>query len=388
MPIGRVTPAVARLRGSAVREWLAFAIVAAIASYFIAPAATPIDRALPLFVLLISICGLVAERFPALFQIATLLLFAPAIFLAHEHTRLLGYGVIAAAAFAFSLAIAPQTLHAAVTLTIAGVLLLRWIPFSPAMVWRELIVMIGAVVLVTAVGLKPAPTLGIALVTPIFPAKMLLFPFVVAVLLLLPIPRLAMAGALAVFAYYARYSVMILCVVTMVALLWDERRLLNAPAYAAAIALFALWPWSGILARAFPAILFAEPASPSSRPVWVALPHGRAFTMDVPHNVTITATGANAAALPPGRIMGSVDNRTIAIGDVADFGFMRREHFFSSRNRPPRTPLADIHDFGAAAWLHTAGRIRFATPAGALRVTAAPDLPPGTKLQIEAVEFE
>ena len=83
--------------------------------------------------------------------------------------------------------------------------------------------------------------------------------------------------------------------------------------------------------------------------------------------------------------MGWIDGRA---ADVPDFGFMRREHFFSSRNRPPRTPLADIHDYGAASWLHTAGRIRVAAPANTLRISAAPDLPPRTKLQIEAVEFE
>src|SRR5437867_5810743 len=125
MPIGRVTPAVTQLRGSAVGEWLAFAIVAAIASYFVAPAATPIDRALPFVVVLISTCGFIAQRFPAFFQIAALLLFAPAIFIADEHTRLLAYGLVAAAAFAFALAIAPQSLHVTVTLTLAGVLLLR-----------------------------------------------------------------------------------------------------------------------------------------------------------------------------------------------------------------------------------------------------------------------
>ena len=383
MPIGRGTPEISRLRGSAAREWLAFAIVAAIASYVVAPAATPIDRALPFVVVLISMCGFIVQRFPAFFQIAALLLFAPAIFIADEHTRLLAYGLIVAAAFAFALAIAPKTMEASATLTLAGVLLLRWIPFSQVIVWREVAVMLGAVALVTVCGLKPAPTLAIALVTPIFPAKMLLFPFVAAILLKLP--RLAVAGILAIVGYYARYSITILCVVIIVAALWDERKLLNALAYAAAIAVFALWPWSGIVARAFPAILFAEPPSPKSQPVWVALSRGQAMTMDVLHNVTVTASGANAASLPAGRILGSIDGRA---ADVPDFGFMRREHFVSSRNRPPRTPLADIHDYGAAAWLHTAERIRVAAPAHRLRISAAPDLPPGTKLQIEAVEFE
>ena len=99
----------------------------------------------------------------------------------------------------------------------------------------------------------------------------------------------------------------------------------------------------------------------------------------------MTASGANAASLPAGRILGWIDGR---VADVPDFGFMRREHFFSSRNRPPRTPLADIHDYGAAAWLHTAGRFAVPRSPFPVRFSAAPDLRPGTKLQIEAVEFE
>jgi hypothetical protein len=67
---------------------------------------------------------------------------------------------------------------------------------------------------------------------------------------------------------------------------------------------------------------------------------------------------------------------------------MRREHFFASRNRPPRTPLADIHEYGASAWLHTAGRIPLAVGRLRLEFGAAADLPPNTRLQIEAVEFE
>ena len=104
--------------------------------------------------------------------------------------------------------------------------------------------------------------------------------------------------------------------------------------------------------------------------------------------MTITASASNANALEAGRVAGWVERRPIRIGEIADFGFMRREHFFASRNRPPRTPLADIHDYGASAWLHTAGRIRIPLAVGRLplSVRAADDLPPNTRLQIEAVE--
>ena len=112
------------MRGSAVAEWVAFAIVAAIAGHFVTLFPTPVDRALPFVIVLMCACGFVAERFPEVFQVAVLLLFVPAIFLADEHTRLLAYGVIVAVTFAFALAIAPDTLQVSLTFTVVGGILL------------------------------------------------------------------------------------------------------------------------------------------------------------------------------------------------------------------------------------------------------------------------
>lgn len=377
------------MRSSAVAEWVAFAIVAAIAGHFVALFDTPIDRALPFVIVLICVCGFVAEQFPAVFQIAVLLLFVPAISLVHEHTRLIAYGVIVAGTFAFAVAVAPRTLRVSLTFTVVGVLLLRWIPFSQVIIWREVIVLLGAIaVTLSARARVAAPhALAVALVTPIFPARMILFPFLVAILWLIPVPRIATAGVFAIAAYFARYSIAVLCVVVIIALISRPGLL-----YAIAIALFALWPWSGIVSRGFPAILFAEPASTNSVPVWMAMAHGQSVSIDVPPDaraVTVIASASNATALPGGRVVGWVGGTPIRIGDTADFGFMRREHFFASRNRPPRTPLADIHEYGASAWLHTAGRLRVPLAAGrSPLIVKAADLPPGTKLQIEAVEFE
>jgi hypothetical protein len=97
------------LRGSAEAEWLAFAIVAAVAGHYVAVFDTPIDRAFPFVILLLSICGFVAARFAAAFQIAIVLLFVAAIFLTDSHTRLLAYGAIVAGTFAFAFAIAPAS---------------------------------------------------------------------------------------------------------------------------------------------------------------------------------------------------------------------------------------------------------------------------------------
>jgi hypothetical protein len=388
-------------------EWLLFAVAAAIASYFVAPSATPIDRALPFVVVLISICGWAAGRWPAAMQTAALLLFIPPLFLTDEHTRLLAYGVIAAASFAFAVAIAPRSLAASIPLTVAGVLLLRWIPFSEVILWRELAILVGAIGVAACVshaggrGRPPlhsiAAALAVALFTPIFPARMLLFPVLFTGLL----PVSAAAGAFfLITAFFVRYSIAVLCVAAGIAWMMLGRgrpAALHAPVYAVAIALFALWPWSGIVARAFPAFLFADPASERAQWVRIAIEHGQSVSLDVDpgsRTVVLTASAANASALPAGRAVGWAEvngqRRVIRIGDIADFGFLRRVHFFASHNRPPRTPLDDIRDYGASAWLYAAGRIRISSPRPitSLSVTAAPDLPPGSKLQIEAVEFE
>jgi hypothetical protein len=93
----------------------------------------------------------------------------------------------------------------------------------------------------------------------------------------------------------------------------------------------------------------------------------------------------------PGGIVGSIDSgsahRDLRIGDVADFGFLRREQFFFSRNTVPRQPTDDIRGYGQTAWLHGAGRVTV-PPAPELRITAARDLPPAARLQIESVDFE
>ena len=92
--------------------------------------------------------------------------------------------------------------------------------------------------------------------------------------------------------------------------------------------------------------------------------------------------------------MGTVEadgmRRDIRIGDIADFGYTRREQFFRSRNSAPKRPIDDIKDYGQSAWLHTAGLISISAPKAfqSIRVSAARDLPPGARLQIEAVHFE
>ena len=104
------------------------------------------------------------------------------------------------------------------------------------------------------------------------------------------------------------------------------------------------------------------------------------------------------ARFKPGRIVGTIEardrrggvtTRAIRIGDVADFGFTRRDQFFASRNPLPRFSPGEIRDYGTNAWLWGAGRTAIACTADlvSLRVVAVSDLPPQTHLQIDSVEF-
>jgi hypothetical protein len=86
---------------------------------------------------------------------------------------------------------------------------------------------------------------------------------------------------------------------------------------------------------------------------------------------------------------GRVTRREIRIGDVADFGFTRREQFLGARNPFPRVSPGEIRDYGANAWVWGSGRTALASAAdiASLRVVAAPNLPQDAHLQIDAVEF-
>jgi hypothetical protein len=225
----------------------------------------------------------------------------------------------------------------------------------------------------------------------------MLFPFLLAAALvvaqaLLPVLFVAFAAA----AYFDRYSHAPLWIAAALAASVPliARLRLRVPAYAAAVALFALWPWSGLVARAFPRFLYATPGSPRQQVIGLALAAGESVSVDVPRvqSVILTASGANTAGMAVGRVVGRIDignaRRDLRIGDIADFGFLRREQFFRSRNAPPRWPTTDIRGYGQTAWMHGAGRVMLPGSGRSMRITAARDLPAGARLQIESVDFE
>lgn len=388
---------------------------------------TPIDAHLPLVIALVLACAWAARGtgWSSAIQCAVPLLIAAMMSIADERTRLLAYGVIVAAAFAMAAIawergrparISPQE----VVLTIAGIVLLRWIPLRDVHVVKELIVIAGSIALlyamrtpaasvkrgvgVTAGGTPALPgVLFLAAVTPIPPGKMALLPLTVALLVFITprVPQVAIGAAFLIAAFFARYSLATIYIAVAIVFLMPLLDRVKPLTYAAAIAIFALWPWSGIIARALPIVRNFEPPAGNVRAVGSALAPSEAITIDVPpyvRHAVVTASGGQMARLKPGRVVGTIEardgrghtaTRPITIGDVADFGFARREQFFASRNPLPRFAPGEIRDYGANAWVWGSGRTAIASPAdiASLRVIAAPNLPHDAHLQIDSVEF-
>ncbi|HEY6894640.1 MAG TPA: hypothetical protein VI258_10765, partial [Rhodanobacteraceae bacterium] len=235
-------------------------------------ATTPIDRALPFVVFVLAVVcfttkGTKSTKNFGLFVLFVVILLPP-MFFRDEHTRLLAYGVVVAVAMA-------AAARDDIVFVIAGVALLRWIPFGDVIVWRELIVLAGALFIYFA---SRSALLAVvaALFTPIFPGKAMLIPFLIGAILCF-LPRI------------------------------------RIPAVAACV-LFVLWPWSGLMARALVPFLRAEPQPASSKPVWIALQRGESVSIDTPPNareMTITASGANAERLRSGTLMGTIAGQPV-----------------------------------------------------------------------------
>jgi len=385
------------------------AVLSAAALHFVSRG-TPVDDAMPFVGVAIVF---LAWRCCAAIEIAIPLLVAAAVAFPEERTRLLAFGIVVAGAFA---AARPRRFIDAAGVMLAAVLVLRWIPLSNVEIVRELIVLIGAFAVLLARPPLIVGAVAVALVTPTHPGKALLYPFVVAAIVFVArplssrakrgiplgegIPRFArddtgvvVAIALLTAAHFARaeHAPLFVAAAAAVGVPLLARWRVALPAYVAAIALFVLWPWSGVVARALPGFLRAAPPPANARPVGAALAASQSIEIAVPPGATravVVASGANVARLKGGRVIGTVDDLPIRIGDVADFGFLRREQFFAARNPLPALPVADVRGYGQAAFLYGAGRIVVPRPPASLRIAAAPDLPANARLQVESVGFE
>jgi hypothetical protein len=346
-------------------------------------------------VALIFLAWLAREsRFAIAIEACVPLLVAASIACGDERLRLFAFGVIVAAAFATAAAVVPGTFPNSAGVAIAAVLVLRWIPLANVELWRELVVLLGVLALLPAGRLALLPLFAVALVTPTHPGKAMLYPFIVAALVFVvrSVPlAAAVSAAMLVAAHFGRAEHAPLWVAAAIAVATPllQRARLMLPATAAAVALFALWPWSGVAARAMPNFLWAAPPSPGAQVVGQALAASESIDVAVPpgtKQIVVTVSGANVARLKAQRVIGSINATPVRIGDAADFGFMRREHFFFARNPLPRLPVADIRGYGQGAFLYGAGRI-VVPAAESLHIAAAPDLPPNARLQVESAEF-
>jgi hypothetical protein len=316
-------------------------------------------------------------------------------FIPDERARWFAVGIITAVALAFVnewVAVA------------AGIILVRWVPWHDVVVWRELIVLGGVALAAGAAALRDTearPSLipiAIAAVTPAFPVKGLLFPYIVAGCMMLPAPFRLLASALFLGAIpFARYSFAPMLVVAAASCAWPLLRRLPAIPQTAVVALLALWPWSGAVARSLPALLRGVPRAAERTSIWQAAAVPASVSVDVPEGtrtITLTASAGDAMHLWPGSVLGRVElidssgrarTREIGIGDVADFGFMRREHFMTSHNGVPRLPVTDLRGFGASSWLYGAGRIILPSRRDVREMRVIP-MRPGITIQVESVE--
>jgi hypothetical protein len=244
-------------------------------------------------------------------------------------------------------------------IALSAVLLLRWIPI-PQMLVRE-IILLGLVALITwLLGSTPfaiAVAVLTALVTPAVPLRTFALPLLVAA-----------------SAFIGRIGGV------------DRLRFASIPAAIVAVVML-FFPWSGIAARGF-RYLILLPGEHVTTEI-LSVRRGQSIVLAVPENAeSIVLSGANVAALKRGTVVATIEpgGSEVRIGDIADWGFMRREQAHRSRNGVPRDPAGRIRDYGYEAWVDGAARVPVPRGAREIRITAVNELPQDAALQIEGFE--
>jgi len=336
--------------------WIAAAALSAWACHLAVRFTTPIDSALPFVAVLVTLLAWVAD--PAL-MLATPLLIAAELALPDEGVRLLAVGAIVAVAFACAVVRSPLR---ADVLAVIALLLLRWIP-RPAQIGRELALLVLALVIVYVLGRTPfAMAVGVAAAffTPAFPLRTLALPLAV----------LVVAMAARVFGM-------------------PELRL-TIPSFAAVAFALTFFAWSGLVARALPYFLRPPSREPVRFIVNRALAANQALQLAVPDGArALVLSGANVPHFRRGAVVGHIDpgHLTVRIGDVADWGYLRRETYYASHNPLPRDAAGKLRGYGYDAWLDGAGRVALPRGAPVVTVTADASLPAGASLQVEGFEL-
>ena len=345
--------------------WVLAAGLAAYACRLAVHHSTPIDQALPLIAIAVTV--LAWATYPAV-MVAVPVLIVAEIALADEGLRLLSFGVVLAAVWAAALC-RPDTRPGlplrrqddSIVIAVTAIVLLRGIPLSNVLWFREITLLLLALAIVFVLGRTPfavAIAVIIALITPAVPLRTMALP-----LLVLFVAVLARSFGM-------------------------PRVKLTVPSAIALGFVMLFFAWSGIVARAFP--YFLKEARVEGERQWLGLALAPRESVELqvpPHATSLIVSGANVPRLRRGASLGTMNGAAFGIGDASDWGYMRRDHFFGARNPLPRDPAGKIRDYGYSAWVDGAGRI--ALPAGAktIRVTAAANLPKEASLQVEAFEL-
>lgn len=335
-------------------RWLLTAAIAAFACQLAVHHATPIDRALPFVAVIVTLVAVLSYRE---LMLGVPLLVVAEIAIPDERMRLIAFGAVVAAVFAIAL----REKERAWLLALPAILLLRWIPFSEVHIGRELFLLAIAAAIVLVLDRTPFAivlAVSVVLITPAIPLRTLLVPIAVLVVAILAkifgMPKLTLA--------------------------WPSTVVL------AFVMLF--FAWSGVVARAFPFFLQrAKPQLPLYA-VTQAIGANETLILDVPEGKTsLIVSGANVARLPRGTALGTIEpgGRIVRIGDAADWGSLRRDHFYRTHNPLPRDPAGKVREYGYAAWIDGAGRVPLPR-ASVIRVTADAALPKGAAMQVEGFE--
>lgn len=338
-------------------RWVVAAALSAWACHLAVQHATPVDRALPL--LAVGVTVLAAVSYSSV-MLAVPLMIVTQFAIADEPTRLLCLGLIwSAATLVAALTAKPERrLLSPHAITLVSILVLRWIPFENVQLFSEIALLVLCLLIVEALRRTPfaiAVAVLTALITPAVPLRTLAIAVLVLVVALF-IPKLRLAYP----------SAIVLAVVML------------------------FFPWSGIVARGFPYLLQRAEPQRERFVVNQALPANATLTLDVPERArALIVSGANVSTMRRGRRLGRIEpgGIDVRIGDAADWGYMRREAFYESKNRLPRDPAGIIRGYGYAAWVDGAGRVTL-PDARTIRIVADRALPPGASLQVEGFELE
>lgn len=348
-------------------QWIASAALSAYACHLVVLHATlrpvtPIDHALPLLAL--AVTALAAVSYPAV-MLAVPLLMVSEFAIADEATRLFAFGVVVAAAFAVTVVKdeAGQRWLRPLVVTVVALVVLRWIPLADVMIGRELVLVAVALAIVVILGGGPiavAVAVAAALATPAIPLRTLALPLLVLFVAFLArvfgLPRLRLA----------------------------------IPTAAILGFMMLFFAWSGVTARALPWFLRVAEKKPAQRTVVQrALTPGEAVRFDVPPAArALIISGGNIAHLSRGALLGRIEpgGLELRIGNVADWGYTRREHYYGTRNPLPSDPAGRLQGYGYGAWVGGAGRLALPDGAHSIVVTADAALPAGSTLQVEGFE--